>query len=109
MSYKLIVTFTKKGAASKIVAASKKAGAEGGTIMLGMGTANIEKYYDILGMNYGMEREVIFTFVPEDKADFVLQTIADVGKLEKPGNGISFIVNIKSLTGIFHLLKTQNS
>jgi nitrogen regulatory protein PII len=108
-SYKLIVTIVKKGAASKVVVASKEAGAKGGTILLGKGTADKDTYLDKIGFNFGLEKEVILTFVKEDSVDAVLEAIADKAKLDKPGYGIGFIVNIKGLTGISHLLKLQKT
>jgi len=104
-SYKLIVTIVKKGIASKVVSASKKAGAEGGTIFLGRGTASKDIYLDLLGINFEPEKEIILTFVKEDKVNEVLQVISDEAKLNKPGKGVGFVLNIKGLTGIFHLLK----
>ena len=106
--YKLIVTIVKKGAASKVVAASRTAGAEGGTIIFGRGTASKSVYLDLLGINFDPEKEIILSGVKEDKVDNVLQTITDEGKLNKPGNGIAFVVNIKGLAGIVHLMKHNN-
>jgi len=107
-SYKLIVTIVKKGAASKIIAASKKAGADGGTVFLGRGTAGKSIYLDLLGMNFDPEKEIILSGVKEDKVDSVLQAILEEGKLNKPGKGISFVINIKGLAGIVHLMKNNN-
>ncbi|RCX09987.1 nitrogen regulatory protein P-II family [Anaerobacterium chartisolvens] len=106
-SYKLIITIVKKGTASKVVGATKKAGAKGGTILLGRGTAAKNVYLEILGINYDVEKEVILTFVKHEMAEEILQVIVAEAQLNKPGKGISFIVNISKLAGIFHLLKTH--
>lgn len=108
-SYKLIVTIVKRGFGSKVVAASKKAGADGGTILLGKGTARKDAYLDLLGINYEMEKEVVLTFIEENKSSTVLQAITDSVKLNKPGNGVAFIVDIKDFAGIYHLLKIQQT
>ncbi len=47
IDFKLIVTIIKKGEATRVVAASKKAGAKGGTIFYGRGTA---KKIDLSGL-----------------------------------------------------------
>lgn len=104
-NYKLIVTIVKKGAASKIVAATKKAGAEGGTILFGKGTANKNIYLDFLGMDFEPEKEVILTFVKQEIAEDILAVITREANLNKPGKGIGFVIDIKRLTGIMHLLK----
>lgn len=94
-SFKLIVTIVKKGLASKMVAAGRKAGAEGGTILFGKGTAKKSVYLDLLGINFEPEKEIIFSYARDDKVDDVLQAIVDEGKLNKPGNGICFVLNIR--------------
>ena len=103
--HKLIVTIVSKGSASKIVAASRKAGAGGGTILLGRGTAGKSVYLEILGINFDPEKEIILTLAPKDRVDVILQAILDEGNLNKPGKGIGFVVNVKGLAGIFHLLE----
>ena len=103
--YKLIVAIVAKGMASRLLTAVKKAGAEGGTILLWRGTASKSIYLDLLGMNFEPEKEIILTGVKADKVDDVLQVIVNEGKINKPGKGISFVLNIKGIAGIVHLLK----
>jgi len=105
--YQLIVTVVKKGVASKVVAASKKAGAEGGTIFFGRGTADRDIYLHLLGIEYEPEKEVILTFVEKSMTDTVLQAITDTAKLNKPGNGIGFVLELEELAGVCHLLQLQ--
>ncbi|OEF98190.1 P-II family nitrogen regulator [Desulfuribacillus alkaliarsenatis] len=105
-NHKLLVTIVKKGIASKIVKASKEAGAEGGTIILGKGTGIHEKH-TFLGIPIEPEKEITLTLVSEDKVDIVLQAIEKAGKLDKPGTGVGFVIDAKKLAGICHLLKGQ--
>jgi len=104
--YKVIVTIVEEGTASKVVAASKEAGAKGGTILLGRGTAPQSVYLDVLGLNFDPEKEIILTLAEEDMVDKILQAISEEGKLNQPGKGIAFVVPLKSLTGMVHLLET---
>lgn len=106
-TFKLIVTIIKKGTASNIVKATRKAGAEGGTILLGKGTAKKSVYLDLLGINFDPEKEIILTICDESKVDDILEAIINEAKLKKPGNGISFVVKINALSGVIHLLKEQ--
>lgn len=104
INHKLIVTVIKKGMGTKIVGITKAAGAEGGTIFLGRGSTREDIYLDILGMNFEPEKEIVFTFVREEIADKVLEAINKDANLCKPGTGISFIINIKGIAGICHLM-----
>ncbi len=101
---KLIVTIVKKGMASKLVSATKKAGASGGTIILGRGTANKELYLKFLGMEYEPEKEIVFTIVDRAVVDDVLRVIIKEARLDKPGTGIGMVLDVKRLIGVVHLM-----
>lgn len=107
MRYKLIVTIVKKGLATRIVAETKKAGAEGGTIIFGTGTAKKSIYLDLLGINFEPEKEIILTIADENKVDNIINEINSIAKLDKPGNGICFVINARNITGVIHLLHQQ--
>ncbi|GAE26330.1 nitrogen regulatory protein P-II [Halalkalibacter wakoensis JCM 9140] len=107
LTHKLLVTIVKKGVASKVVKATKEAGAEGGTILYGRGTGINEKK-KFLGITVEPEKEVILTLVPKNKLDLILSAVEKAGKLDKPGNGIGFIVDVKKVAGIVHLLNFKN-
>lgn len=101
--HKLLVTIVKKGLASKIVKASKKAGAQGGTIIFGRGTG-VHEHASFFGIKIEPEKEVILTIVDVDTSDSVLAAIVQEGKLDKPGTGVGFILDTKQVAGIAHLL-----
>ena len=104
--YKLIVTIIKKGMASKLVKATKQAGAEGGTILLGKGTG-VHEHAKFLGIPIEPEKEIILTLVPEAMMNGVLEAVVAAGKLNKPGTGIAFIIDIRDVTGICHRQREQ--
>ncbi|NLO90070.1 MAG: P-II family nitrogen regulator [Clostridia bacterium] len=87
--------------ARKIVDATKKAGAEGGTTCLGKGTGTHE-IAEIFGIPFEPEKEIVLTLISEDKLEDVLNAVVSTGKLDKPGKGIAFVVNVKKVTGICH-------
>lgn len=105
--YKLIIAIVKKGMASKVVNETKKVGAEGGAIIFGNGTAKKSIYLDLLGINFDPEKEIILIIANESVVDNVIKTVQRVPNLDKPGNGICFVLNVKGITGITHLLKQQ--
>ncbi|NLA11657.1 MAG: P-II family nitrogen regulator [Firmicutes bacterium] len=102
----LIVTIIKKGYSEQIIGASKKAGAEGATIMFGRGTS-IHEQKKILGIPIEPEKEIIFIVVPQEISERVLAAIIKAGKLERPATGIAFILDLKKVVGVAHLLKEQ--
>ncbi|MFA9557516.1 P-II family nitrogen regulator [Evansella sp. AB-rgal1] len=103
LKHKLLITIVKKGHAKKIVSASKKAGAEGGTILFGRGTG-VHENKTFLGIPVTPEKEVIITIVKNELVKTVTKTIQEEGKLNKPGTGLAIVINTKFIFGISHLL-----
>jgi len=103
-THDLIVTIVKRGWVEKIVAASKKAGAEGGTIICGRGMG-IHEGKKIMGIPIEPEKEVLLTLAPNEISDEVLYAIVEAGKLHRPGTGIAFVIDVKKVAGIVHLLE----
>ncbi|MBM3119743.1 MAG: P-II family nitrogen regulator [Chloroflexi bacterium] len=99
----LIVTIVKKGWGDRVVEASMKAGAEGGTVMFGRGTG-IHEHQKILGICIEPEKEIVLSVIPRDKVDSVLAEIVKATELDKPGTGISFVLPVEKVTGIVHAL-----
>jgi nitrogen regulatory protein P-II 1 len=102
----LIVTIVKKGCTECIIEASKKAGAEGATIIPARGTG-IHEQKKLLGIPIEPEKEIIFTIVPEAISEQVLTAIIKSGNLEKPGTGVAFVIDLKKVVGVVHLLKNN--
>ena len=97
-----IVTIVSKGHSEPVVDASRKAGAEGGTILFGRGTG-IREVKSIMGLAIDPEKEIILTLVKSEVSLRVLQAIVEAGNLERPGAGIAFILPVKGVAGICHL------
>ncbi|MDQ3507870.1 MAG: P-II family nitrogen regulator [Actinomycetota bacterium] len=102
----LIVTIIPKGQSDKIVKASKRAGAEGGTIIYGRGTG-IHEHKKLFGLAIEPEKEIILTLVPEHKTDEILEAIVEAGELDKPGTGVGFVLDTKKIVGINHLIEAM--
>jgi nitrogen regulatory protein P-II 1 len=100
----LIVTIVKKGWCEKIIKASREAGAEGATIIPGRGTG-IHEQKKMLGIPIEPEKEIIFTVCQDSKTEAILEAIVEAGKLEKPASGIAFVLELKKVAGVVHLLK----
>lgn len=98
---KLIVTIVKKGMGSKVISASKTGGVGGGTIVLGKGTAK-RLMPGLLETAGESDKEVVFTMAGERLADRVLCNICEATSLDKPGEGIAFVLGLKSVAGMSH-------
>jgi len=103
-NHDLIVTIVDRGSSELILKASKEAGAEGGTVIYGRGTGIHEKS-TIIGIPIEPEKEIILTVIPKSKTKEILKAIIDAGNLNKPGIGIVFVLEIKEVAGICHLLE----
>lgn len=102
--YDLIVTIVNKGEAERAVSASKKAGAEGGTILTGRGTG-IHEHAKLFGIAIEPEKEIVLTLIDREKSTRVLNAITEATGLNKPGKGIAFVIDVSKVTGINHPLK----
>ncbi|UNC92299.1 P-II family nitrogen regulator [Candidatus Contubernalis alkaliaceticus] len=103
-NHSVIITIVKKGKAKKVCETAKKAGAEGGTTIISKGTS-VKEFQKIFGLFLDEEREVVFTVVKHEIEDIVFNEIINKCKLNKPGSGITFIIDLKKVDGIVHLLK----
>ncbi len=103
-THDLIVTIVKRGWIDEIVKATRQAGAEGGTILHGRGTG-IHEGKKLLGIPIEPEKDILLTLTPNEITNKVLAAIIKAGKLNKPGTGISFVVDVKKVAGIVHLLE----
>ena len=106
--FKLLIVIVKKDLARRVLKACKKAGSEGGTVLQGRGIGHHNEG-SILGVKIEPEKAVILTVVPNDKVDPVISKVRASVRLDKPGTGIAFVVNSRSICGIAHLLQQSNN
>lgn len=97
----VIVTITRRGWGDTAIQASLKAGAEGGTIMLGRGVGIHEKQ-KFMGIPIEPEKEIVLTLVAPDKVETVLDAIVEAVELDKPGAGLAFIVPLERVVCVVH-------
>jgi len=101
--YDLIVTVVNKGFSEIVVEATKKAGAEGGTILFGRGTG-IHEQAKLFSIPIEPEKELVLTLIDRKKTSDVLEAIMVDAELNKPGKGISFVLPVDRTVGINHVL-----
>ncbi len=86
---KMITAIVNKGYAEDAMAAARKAGAQGGTIIAARGTAK-EGDAKFFGMEIVPEKDMLIILVDNEKAEGVLDSIKNLACLAKPGSGIAF-------------------
>lgn len=97
--FALIVTIVKKGWGDEVIKASKKAGAQGGTIVFGRGTG-IHETKSILGVMIEPEKEIVLTIAESSIAENIMNSITEAVKLNEPGTGVGFILPVEKVFGI---------
>lgn len=88
-SNEMITVIVNKGYADDIMAAARKAGAGGGTVLNARGTAR-ENDKRFFGMHIVPEKEMLVIVVPSEKKDAVMSAIKAVKCLKEPGMGIVY-------------------
>ena len=95
--YEMINVIVNKGYAEDAMAAARKAGAGGGTIINARGTAK-EGDAKFLGIEIVPEKEMLLILVPKDKKDEIIKAISDLPCLNKAGSGILFTNSANNFT-----------
>lgn len=106
MNVSLIVSIVRKGWGSKVLQASVKAGARGGTVLTGRG-AGVHETKKIFGMSIEPEKEIVLTMVHPEQIDGVLSSIVDAAELNEVGHGIAFVLPVDRVVGVAQFLKAQ--
>ena len=104
--FKLLFIIVKKDLSRRVIKACKQGGAEGGTVLIGRGTGTHDSG-SIFGVKVEPEKAIILCIVPNELVDKVISKVRAAARLDKPGTGIAFVVNSKSICGIAHLLNND--
>ncbi|HHU79935.1 MAG: P-II family nitrogen regulator [Bacilli bacterium] len=94
----LIVVIANKYKEEEIMMVANEAGAHGGTVIHGRGTADPKKM-NLLRLTVEPEKEVILIVCSQEKTEAIKQAVKEKLNLEKPNHGILFVVPIKKAIG----------
>lgn len=97
MEMELICVIVNLGTGSKVLKTFKKHGINGGTIILGKGTAS-SRIWDYLGLSE-IGKEIIYMVTDRETAYRVLDIVNVEYKLDKPNHGIAFTTSICATVG----------
>ncbi|MBV6489621.1 MAG: P-II family nitrogen regulator [Pseudorhodoplanes sp.] len=98
----MIVSIVRRGWGNTVLEATVKAGASGGTVLLGRGVGVNEKD-SIFGIPIEPEKEIVLTLTHDGQNDAILQEIVKAAELNQPGRGLAFVVPIEKIVGVPHL------
>lgn len=104
----LIVSIVRKGWGDAVLNATMEAGAHGGTVVFGRGIGRNEQQR-VFGIQIEPEKEIVFTLVPRDLKDTMLQEIVRAAELTAPGKGLAFVVPVEQVAGIAHLVEENST
>lgn len=96
-TYQMINVIVNKGYAEDAMAAARKAGAGGGTIIGARGTAK-EGDAAFFGMKIVPEKEMLMILVPSDKKEAIVQAITELPCFAEAGSGIVFCNEAQDFT-----------
>ena len=97
--YHLIITIVLEGYLEQAMAAAKKAGATGGTVIKGRGLANLLPA-KVLGFNIEPEREVILNVVEDESKQKVMEEITSAVGIKTGGKGVCIALPISDAIGL---------
>ncbi len=99
MTHELIICIVNTGFTDVVMDAAKEAGARGGTVVHGRGTANKEAE-EFFGISVQPDKEMVMILVSSDIKDGVLHAIYRSAGLKTAGQGIAFALPVTNVVGI---------
>ena len=97
--YKIIYVVVKKGFAEDVIDAAQKAGSNGGTIINARG-AGIHEVQKLFSIEIEPEKEMVFIIAKSDIKDKIVDTIKSQLKIDKPGMGVMFVLDVNEVYGL---------
>ena len=97
--YKIIYVVVDKGRGEDVIAAAGKAGVKSGIIINARG-AGIHEVQKLFSMDIEPEKEEVFVIAKTEMKERVIQSINDALKIDEPGNGIMFILDVDEMYGL---------
>jgi len=101
--FALIFTVVDAGFSGKVLEASRKAGAEGATILNGRGRG-VHESSTFMGVSIQPDKEIILILVKKSIRRNVMKEIVRSSNLTTEGKGMTFCVPVDEVAGVQHLL-----
>lgn len=104
--YEAIFCIVNAGFSDTAMDAARKAGAGGGTILKGRGTASREAE-ELFNIHIQPEKELLMLLVPTEIKDKVLRALYDAAGLDSAGQGIAFSLPVERTIGLTERKSTK--
>jgi nitrogen regulatory protein PII len=98
--YQSVYIIVDKGRGEAAVEAASKAGAKGATIVGARGSG-VHETNKLFNMAIEPEKEIVLIILKSELTERVVTAVRDELSIEKPGNGIIFVQNVKQVYGLF--------
>lgn len=98
--YQSIFVIVDKGRGETAVEAAAKAGSKGATIVNARG-AGVHETSKLFSMEIEPEKELVMIILKESQTDKVVEALRTELDIEKPGNGIIFVQNVRQAYGLY--------
>ena len=102
--YELVVLIVSEGYASTAMDAAKRVGANGGTLINGIGLGSKEAT-KFLGITIEPEKDVVLIITPKEEKRKVMEEITEAVGLSTEGRGILFAVPVDNVVGLSERLE----
>ena len=97
--YEMIFCIVNSGYSQLVMDAAKEAGARGGTVIRGRGTANQEAE-EFFHITIQPEKEIVMILVKAGIKDDVLKRVYEAAGLNSAGQGIAFSMPVDATVGL---------
>ncbi|EDP67428.1 hypothetical protein CAT7_01275 [Carnobacterium sp. AT7] len=98
--HQAIFTIVDRGQAEEVIDAAVAAGSQGGTVINARGSGSHETSR-LFSMDIEPEKEVVMILTEQHTTDAVVASISNALKIEQPGNGVLFTVDVTNTRGLF--------
>lgn len=101
MHFKLIIALVEDGKTSKVLEATREAGATGSTVINHARGEGVETSKTFFGMTLETQRDMLLFLVEEHLSRSILEKIAEVAEFDKTaGAGIAFQIDVEDAVGV---------
>lgn len=98
--YELIITIVNKGWSDRVIKVTRNAGAGGATVLHARGSG-MHEITSFLGIAIEPEKEIILNVVPANLSEAIVAAVSDAINLKAQGTGISMILPLRGVTGLY--------
>ena len=98
--YNAIFVVVDRGKAEEVIEAAKLAGARGATVINARGSG-IHETKKLFAMPIEPEKEIVMILAQIELTDAIVSSIREQLRIEEPGKGIMFILNVEQTYGLY--------